>query len=463
MSIPSKPTRFPAAAVLALLLVVAGTAAAAGSSHRARAAASHRTRAAASHRTRAAASHRTRASAVSQYRGVQLQPLRPGVSRAAVDAQFTVASRIRANTVRIEVPWDAIEPNAKGQRDARFLALVDHTINVASARGMKVLMIVDGTPCWASSAPSDVSDGCRSAGGRTKAASWPPVHPADYGDIVGLLVGRYGTHLAAFEVWNEPDHQNEYYFAGPDKPQRYAAILKAAYPAAKAADPNVPVLAGSLVGANGNFLRALYDQGIQGSYDGLSIHYYDLVLASVRAIRSVQAAHGDSKPLWLAEFGWSTCLPQRAQGGHACVDDRIQAQDLADIYSALRNTRYVRAALVYNVQDDSQYDFGVTRVNLAPKPAVRTLARVLPRPGPPRGIQLRLRRRGGRVVAVGSGPAGDALGVEVSKGGRVRYVATIKMDRFNRFSLALPRALGRGGLRVKVYQYWTNVSRTRRI
>ena len=51
--------------------------------------------------------------------------------------------------------------------------------------------------------------------------------------------------LAAIEGWNEPDQTNEEYLAGPEKPQRYAAILRAAYPAIKRANPNVPVLAGS--------------------------------------------------------------------------------------------------------------------------------------------------------------------------------------------------------------------------
>ena len=128
--------------------------------------------------------------------------------------------------------------------------------------------------------------------------------------FVAYLAQRYGTRLAAIEVWNEPDQSNEAYFAGPEKPQRYAAVLRAAYPAIKQANPNVPVLAGSLVGANGVFLRALYAAGIKGYYDGLAVHYYTLTLASLRSIHEVQVANGDTKPLWLNEFGWSSCWPQ---------------------------------------------------------------------------------------------------------------------------------------------------------
>ena len=41
-------------------------------------------------------------------------------------------------------------------------------------------------------------------------------------------------------------------------------VVRAAYPAVKAANPGVLVLAGSLVGSNGAFLRALYAAGMKG-------------------------------------------------------------------------------------------------------------------------------------------------------------------------------------------------------
>jgi hypothetical protein len=412
---------------------------------------------------RATTPHRAHAADAGQYRGIQVLGLRPDVSAGQVDVQLDLASGANANIVRVEVPWSALEPDAKGVRNAAFLDLVDHFMNGAASRGLKVLVVVDSTPCWASTAPEAIRHGC-SAPRSPQASSYPPSNPQDYAAIAAFLVARYADKLAAFEVWNEPDHENQIYFAGPDKPQRYAAILKAAYPALKAANPDLPVLAGSLVGANGEFLRALYDQGIQGSYDALSIHYYDLVLASIRSIRSVQAAHNDSTPLWLAEFGWSSCLPQGSQGGHACVSPAVQAANLVDIFRALRGTSYVRAAIVYNLQDDSQYDFGLVDRDSSPKRAYGEVSSELRTgPGRPRGISLSLRRRGRRVVASGSGPAGDDLEVDVYKRGRLRFKATLRMDRSRHFSVRLPSALGSHGMRVRVYQYWTRVSRSKRI
>ncbi len=110
------------------------------------------------------------------------------------------------------------------------------------------------------------------------------------------LAERYGNEIRALEVWNEPDQSNELYFAGPNKPERYAALLKAAYVAVKQADPNIAVLAGSLVGVQGGFLKALYQNGIQGYYDGLSVHFYTLTLAAHSHLPRAAAAATATPP-----------------------------------------------------------------------------------------------------------------------------------------------------------------------
>jgi hypothetical protein len=139
---------------------------------------------------------------------------------------------------------------------------------------------------------------------------------------LGLLAAPLcAQDLAAFEIWNEPDQINEQYWAGPNKIANYVALTKAVYPAIKRVAPQVPVLAGSFVGGNGKWLQALYAAGIKGYYDALSVHFYDLTLSALSTTRAVQKANGDSKPLWLAEFGFTSCY---TKGGpafrldHAC-------------------------------------------------------------------------------------------------------------------------------------------------
>ncbi|HEV3069920.1 MAG TPA: cellulase family glycosylhydrolase [Solirubrobacteraceae bacterium] len=392
--------------------------------------------------------------------GVNVLGIGPNTSAARIDSAIGSAKALHAKIVRAELLWSTLEPRAQGAIDPRALALVDRLVNDAAAAGIGVIATVDSTPCWDSSAPAALLRTCSPAR-PTQANAWPPRDPAPYGTLTGFLAQRYGTKLAAIEVWNEPDQANQQYLAGPEKPQHYAAILHQAYPAIKQANPGIPVLAGSLVGSNGAFLRALYAAGIKGYYDGLAVHFYNLVLGSVRSIHAVQSANGDSKPLWLDEFGWSSCWPrQRTQQEQGCVTARMQGTDLADVLRSLARTPYVAAEAVYKLQGGLREDFGVLDENGARKPAFAPLAQVLAAPTTGRlsPITLSLRARHSRVTASGSGPVGDYMGLEAFQGATLRYRALFTLDRFNRYALTLPRVLGTHGLRVRVFQYWAGVN-----
>jgi polysaccharide biosynthesis protein PslG len=392
--------------------------------------------------------------------GVNISAINRSESLANVDKEIAVASSLHAKVVRVELPWSEFEPVGPNQIDPGALAVTDRLMSDAASAGIGVIALVEGTPCWASSAPATLLQAC-SPGGSNKAASWPPREPSAYAAFVAYLAQRYGTALAAIEIWNEPDQANEQYFAGPEKPQRYAAILRAAYPAIKQVNPRVPVLAGSLVGSNGIFLRALYAAGIKGFYDGLSVHFYNLVLGSLRAIRETQLANGDTKPLWLSEFGWSSCWPrQKTQQEQGCVTTADQGANLADTFRSLSRTPWIAAEVVYKLQGSLSEDFGVLNENGTRKPSFAALSSVFVSPfGKPRPVTLALKRHGSHVVASGSGPVGDYMELEVFQGKLLRYTALFVLDRFNRYSIALPRALGTKGLRVRVYQYWAGLGR----
>ncbi len=404
---------------------------------------------------RAASAH---PSSIAPLGGLNISGLGYGSVPPEADRTMALARKLHAKVVRVGVSWSVLEPSGGGQLNPHALAFLDRLVSDAAADGIRVIMLVDSSPCWASSAPAALLRKCILKGSG-QANAWPPRNPADYAAFVGYLAQRYGTHLAAIEIWNEPDQSNQLYFAGPHKPQRYASILKAAYPAIKHADPKIGVLAGSLVGANGVFLRALYAAGIKGYYDGLAVHFYTLTLASLRSIREVQLANGDTKPLWLDEFGWSSCSPRhRIQQEQACVTKQTQATNLADTFRALAHSPYVAAAIVYKLQDSPQEEFGVLSSSGARKPAFAALSGVLTSPsGHVSPVTLSLRKHGGRVLASGSGSAGDYMELEAFQGNLLRYRALFVLNRFNRYSIALPSALGTSGLRVRVYQYWAGL------
>jgi hypothetical protein len=408
----------------------------------------------------AQAGHRVagRPSAAAQMVGVNIPSLGTYENGRDVDQTIAQARALHVRAVRVDLPWSSLEPR-EGESDERLTGLTDRLLSDASAAGIRVIAMVDSTPCWASSAPPALLRKCVPGHGGD-ATKWAPAQPSDYAGFVAMLARHYGSRLAAIEIWNEPDQANEQYFAGPGKAVHYAALLRAAYPAIKAAAPTLPVIAGSLVGANGAFLRDLYAAGIKGYYDGLAVHYYTLTLASLRAIHEVQLANGDNTPLWLDEFGWSSCWPaQRIEQEQACVTRKVQARNLSDTIRALAHTEYIAAVVSYTLRDAPGEEFGVLTPTGRRKPSYAALARVFAsQAGGVSPIRLALRRAHSHIQATGSAPVGDFMGMEVLEGGALRYRAVFTLDRFNRFSLALPAALGTHGLVVHVFQYWTGRS-----
>ena len=116
-------------------------------------------------------------------------------------------------------------------------------------------------------------------------------NPADYGRFLGAAAARYGSRspdlrlrgtIEVWSLWNEPNHQ-PYSMPRPD-PDKYAAMVKSAYAAIKAADPDATVLTGGTApapdAADGSdyqpttWLRMLYDRGAGGSFDGVASHPY---------------------------------------------------------------------------------------------------------------------------------------------------------------------------------------------
>lgn len=404
----------------------------------------------------------TGASAAPAARGVQVLAIMGPTTPAAIDSQLDLAKQTGANVVRTEVRWDALEA-VPGAYDPATLAAADYLVAGAAARGLKVLLMVDSTPCWASDAPDSVKGDCSTDTQRSAANAYGPLEPARYGALAAFLTSRYGARLAGFEVWNEPDQGNDYYLAGPNKPARYAAILKAAYTQIKQASPATKVLGGAFVGANGVFLRALYAQGIKGYYDILSVHFYDETLYGLRETRKVQRANGDAKPMWLGEFGYSSCAPRmRMQAGQTCVTRRAQGQKIADVFRGSRPMNYLQGAIVYQVSDSSEFEMGLFDTAGRKKPAFAPVRSVFTRSKPPkpRRISLKLRRAGGRIVATGSGPGADFYEFSVRSGGRLSYRTIVKLSPDLTFKVKLP-AKG-AGLKVTA-RYLSGASVTKRI
>jgi hypothetical protein len=425
------------------------------------------------------------AGAQPHYRGFALHSLWFDSGAADMERELDLVKRAGGNVVRLDVGWSTLESGGKGAYSEWYVDKLDRFVAGARARGIKVIAGLVSTPCWASSAPGSLKQGCAGAWWDRGVAQYPPVDAADYGDAARFITARYGDALAALEVWNEPNLDR--FLAGSDKASAYAALVKAAYPAAKAGNPDVPVVAGALASADRPFLDSLYAHGIRGHYDALSIHPYNewrdpadrwkarwrqyTFLPGIEWIRAGQLAAGDTRPLWLTEFGWSTCR------GHGwCVSRQQQAAYTVGALRLLDGIDYVQAASLYQLRDkgtvrgDLESNWGLVTRDYREKPAFAAVRAALAgaRGGPPAARGVRRLRRGaakrgrrltllvrvsrrGRAYAIGRAPRGRRLHLRVRRcRGRSVVHRTARSGRGGTYRHRLGRARRLSGCSVAV-------------
>lgn len=311
------------------------------------------------------------------------------ISRADMDRSVTMMKDAGVKWIRANINWASIEPNAKGTLDSWWLAEIDYVVAKAQAAGIQILMpIADGVPYWASADPARYADGSGNHWNKT----YKPRSYADYADFARAIVTRYAARgVHTYEVWNEPNY-SRFWPSGPSAAD-YTAMLRAAYPAIKAADSASTVLMGGLSRNDYTFLQGMYAAGARGYFDAAAVHPYtnttDPTLCwnasgstmrsidafcGIESIRSVMVANGDSaKNLWLTEFGWST-----ASGASNGVSEAVQADYLTKSFKQLAQYPYVTHAFWYafrnlywsnNDQADVEANYGLTRVDFSLKPS----------------------------------------------------------------------------------------------
>jgi hypothetical protein len=332
-----------------------------------------------------------------QLRGVQLHSLWSANTTSDVDQQLDLVAASGSSVARLDVAWSSLQLTARYAIDSGYAARLDRAVAGATARGVKLILTVTETPCWASSAPDTLKLDCTGSWWDRKVTKYAPNDPADYAWIVNWIAAKYGQQLAAIELWNEPNYvQGDFFnFMAPDIPLAYTRLVQAAYPAIKSVAPSLPVLAGALSFSDDVFLRALYADGIQGSYDGLSTHpynegrapgaphdskyyKYDLVQGT-DAIRAARAAAGDTTPLWFTEFGYTSCT---VGTNSWCVTPDQQATYLADATRLVAGWADVRAFVLYNLRNkgtsatSTEANFGLVTTTYERKPAYAAVSDV---------------------------------------------------------------------------------------
>lgn len=141
-----------------------------------------------------------------------------------------IAKDMGVSWVKQQIRWGDIE-NVPGTVDWSCL---DHVVEGANQRGLKVMVSVTGAPVWTRT--NALKGGRRDTLG-------PPDDLAVFGQFVASMLRRHRA-IRAVEVWNEPNLDREWK-DGLDG-RRYADLLKTTYVAVKAVDPAIIVISAGI-------------------------------------------------------------------------------------------------------------------------------------------------------------------------------------------------------------------------
>ena len=251
----------------------------------------------------------------------------------------------RTNPAEGVYTWGEYAETARAQREA----------------GITVYQVMHDCPEWAREAGRDP----------VSAHAAPPRDLRAVYRYFREAASAFPEEIPYWEIWNEPDI---FFFAG--RPEEYAGILKAAYLGCHHGNPNSRVLLGSLAHPPGQWYQRALECGLSDYMDIWNMHYYgspEGVIDRIRANQAAMLASRPEKPVWLTEMGVPA---HRAADGSYVESEREQASYLVKAYSNSLGHGVDRFFYFFMQEflEAASSLWGITRVDLTPKPAYSALA-----------------------------------------------------------------------------------------
>ncbi len=286
--------------------------------------------------------------------------------------------------VRQHFYWNEIEPRPNEFAWRKW----DRIVEQADLHGLAIVAVIDTTPVWARHP------------GEADLLYAPPADVNDYARFVTAFVARYGNRVRYIQIWDNPNVHPFWGRRNAD-PLDYAALLRAAAIAARAANPNVQIISAGLAPSQelirGHpdysdilFLRGLYQAGIRDYFDIFGAKAYGMWtgpedrrvdkdvfnFSRVILLREEMLTYGDAnKPVWAVEFGWNA-LPENWTGKPSpwgSDSEAVQSQRLADaVQRARREWAWMPLMIAQTFQpnapsDDPQWGFAFVDRNFKPR------------------------------------------------------------------------------------------------
>src|SRR5690606_20097676 len=151
-------------------------------------------------------------------------------------------------------------------------AKYDNIVALAGMHDIEIIARLGNPPSWTRALTDTIGTNA------------PPDNFNDFGDFVANVATRYQGQIGYYQIWNEPNGNEEWGLQDVD-PEAYTELLCLAYERIKAVDPQAVVLAGALTptvaleGRNLNdliYLERMYAAGAGDCFDIMSAQGYGL-------------------------------------------------------------------------------------------------------------------------------------------------------------------------------------------
>jgi hypothetical protein len=292
--------------------------------------------------------------------------------------------------------WRDIEGAAKGQFD---WIESDRIVRASAAARIKIVARLDFEPYWSR---------------KDHAHNGPPDDYQDYWDFVSAFVTRYGStstigRVHAIQVWNEPNIDREWgnQAISPDSAADYVRLLRGAYRAAHAADPNIVVVSAGLspTGVTDahsaddlEYLKWMYRGGLSGAFDALGVNanaqapvvaaafgslkdfpHPSFYFRRVEQLRQVMVDNGDTaKKIWLLEWGWTADTVHPAYKWFA-VTEKAKGDNVVEAlkYARANWNPWIGVMVLWTLADPSwdkdreEYWWAITNPDGSPRDAYK--------------------------------------------------------------------------------------------
>jgi hypothetical protein len=302
--------------------------------------------------------------------------------------------------IRQEFQWEDIEIHGKGdfvdrRNDPNGVdawTKYDNIVNLSAENGIEIIARLSNPPAWSRSLPDDQIG-----------ALAPPDDLTDFADFTEQVARRYGDQIRYYQIWNEPNGNDEWGFQDVN-PEAYTELLCIAYDRIKATDPEAVILAGALTptlamdGRNMNdliYLQRMYNAGAASCFDIMSAQGYGLWSGAADQrlkptvvnfphhllLRDLMVRNGDGqKPIWISELGWNV-VPEGMEARFGRVSEAQQARYTVQAYKRiLEEWPWVEVANTWFLKrpadmekDQSWYYFRLLEPDFTPLPVYDAL------------------------------------------------------------------------------------------